>query len=91
MTYRADCAISQPKDQGSYRSSKSLGGFGWHPDRGLFIPVAVEDNIELPYATGMNPEQIVDPAQVLSKPSLDFRPVIFATTTSNNSQRIPHE
>jgi hypothetical protein len=53
MSYKSDCPISEPNHP-NIRNRKELGGFGWHPDFGMYIPVVSEDDkIEGPYPSGM--------------------------------------
>jgi hypothetical protein len=58
MAYKSDTKISQPVSV-TYTSRRDMGGFGWHPVHGLFIPVTENgDRIEAPYPSGMNPIKI---------------------------------
>ncbi len=59
MPYKSDTPISKPVDTGRFTARRTMGGFGWHPNHGMFIPVKdVADNIEKPYPDGMTPYKI---------------------------------
>jgi len=57
MSYKSDGPISLPVVRPNVRSRFDLGGFGWHPDYGIFIPVnGMDDHIEEPYRSGIDQE-----------------------------------
>lgn len=58
MAYKANVQISEPAKT-NIVSTRDMGGFGWNPNHGLFIPVTENtDRIEAPYPSGMNPIKI---------------------------------